>query len=175
MRLVILGSGGYGRVIADVAAQLEKYEEILFLDDNSMAADVVGKCEEYCSYVDEETEIYPAFGRNDLRMAWMKRLQDAGSKLPILIHQTAYVSPTAEIAEGTVILPNAVVNSYTRVGKGCIINAGALIDHNCVLGAGGHICLGAVIKADNVLPANIKIEAGAVIENRTYTEDCEEK
>ena len=40
MKLVILGSGGYGRMIADVAAQLNKYDEILFLDDNSAAEDV---------------------------------------------------------------------------------------------------------------------------------------
>lgn len=175
MRLVILGSGGYGRMIADVAAQLNKYDEILFLDDHSAAEDVVGKCGECLDYIDHETEIYPAFGRNDLRMEWLERVQEAGGKLPLLIHPTAYVSPTAEIAEGTVILPNAVVNSYTKIEKGCIINSGALIDHNCVLEEGTHICLGAVIKADNILPANIKIEAGAVIENRTYTEKRKEK
>lgn len=175
MRLVILGSGGYGRVVEDIAKQLKKYDEILLLDDNSTDSDVVGKCDEYWKYINEETEIYPAFGRNDLRMDWIRKLEAAGSKLPVLIHQTAYVSPTAEIAEGTVILPNAVVNSYTKVEKGCIINAGALVDHNCVLGEGSHICLGAMIKAENILPANIKIEAGVVIKNHTYMGICEEK
>ena len=33
MRLVILGMGGYGRTIADVALQTGKYDEIIFLDD----------------------------------------------------------------------------------------------------------------------------------------------
>ena len=50
MRLVILGAGGYGQTIADVASQLNRYDEILFLDDN--ATNAVGKCEDYQKYID---------------------------------------------------------------------------------------------------------------------------
>ena len=32
-RLMILGAGGYGKTVADVAAQLGCYEQIVFLDD----------------------------------------------------------------------------------------------------------------------------------------------
>ena len=35
MRLVILGAGGHGNTIADIATQLGCYEEIIFLDDNT--------------------------------------------------------------------------------------------------------------------------------------------
>ena len=35
MRLIILGMGGYGRTIADVAEQTGMYEEIIFLDDQA--------------------------------------------------------------------------------------------------------------------------------------------
>ena len=34
MRLIIIGAGGYGRTVADVARQSGKYESIGFLDDN---------------------------------------------------------------------------------------------------------------------------------------------
>lgn len=43
-RLVILGAGGYGRTVADLAAQSGQFAPIVFLDDNSAAADVAGKC-----------------------------------------------------------------------------------------------------------------------------------
>jgi len=54
MRLIILGSGGYGRVVADVASQLDKYKEISFLDDNSTAEDVLGSC---ASFLEHKNDI----------------------------------------------------------------------------------------------------------------------
>mgnify|MGYP002605572954 CR=1 FL=1 len=47
MRLIILGAGGYGRTVADIAAQTGQFDEISFLDDNSTARDVIGKCAEF--------------------------------------------------------------------------------------------------------------------------------
>ncbi len=40
MKLIILGAGGYGRTVADIARQSKRYSDILFLDDNSTAKDV---------------------------------------------------------------------------------------------------------------------------------------
>ena len=39
-----------------------EYEEIHFLDDNSTADNVIGKCEDFVKYKD--CLIYPAFGNN---------------------------------------------------------------------------------------------------------------
>ena len=166
MRLVILGAGGYGRTVFDLAEQSGRYERILFLDDNSPLA--AGKCAEYAAFLDEDTEFYPAFGNNAGRLDWLERLKDAGARIMALVHPTAYVSPRAEIGEGCVVLPKAVVNTDTRVERGCIINCGAIIDHGCVVGEGAHICLGAIVKAENNIPPRMKVEAGEVIENRTF-------
>ena len=167
-RLIILGSGGYGQVVADVAEQIERYDSIRFLDDNDTRDDVLGKCDDYASFSDGNTEFYPAFGNNELRIKWINELLKKGMNVATIIHQTAYVSPTVTVGVGTVILPKAAINRHTTIGKGVLINMGALIDHNCTLGDGCHICLGAMIKADNHIPAGLKIEAGQVIENRTY-------
>ena len=43
MRLIILGAGGFGRTVADLAAQSGRYETISFLDDGSNAPDVIGR------------------------------------------------------------------------------------------------------------------------------------
>lgn len=165
MKLIILGSGGYGRVVSDIASQSALYDEILFLDDNATAPDVLGKCEEFQRF---DGEFYPAFGNNEARVSWIRRLTGAGKKVATIVHPTAYVSPTATLGVGVTVLPNASVGSFTVVGDGCIINMGALIDHNCTIAQGCHICLGAIVKADNHLPETLKIEAGQVVENRTY-------
>ena len=65
MRLVILGAGGYGRTVADVAAQTGRYAEICFLDDHGDAPDVIGACCNFSQMIDDETIFYLAFGNND--------------------------------------------------------------------------------------------------------------
>lgn len=157
-RLVILGSGGYGRTVADVAYQLG-YSTIV-LDD----ADPVHPLSTFSSYIDENTSFIPAFGNSSFRMEWINRIEDNGGQLATLIHSTAYISPTATISPGCVILPHAIVNTDVVVGKGCIINLGAIVDHGCVLEEGVHICLGAIVKGENRIERLSKIEAGEVVE-----------
>ena len=166
MRLVILGAGGYGRNIADLAEQSGRYDEICFLDDAS--ADAVGKCVEFQRFADENTEFYAAFGNNALRMDWLKKFDDCGCAIATIVHPTAYVSPKVKVGRGVAILPRAIVNTGTVVGDGCIVNCGCIVDHDCVLSEGVHVCLGAIVKAENRIPALEKIEAGQVIANRTY-------
>ena len=122
MRLIILGAGGYGRTVADVAAQTGAYDKILFLDDNSLAEDVIGKCADFSAYADENTIFYPAFGNNEGRVSWLKRLSENSCKIATSVHQTAYVSPTLRMAEGNVILPHAIVNTSCEFKAGCIVN-----------------------------------------------------
>ena len=168
MRLIILGAGGYGRTVADVAAQTGRFESICFLDDHSDAPDAIGVCCDFSQMIDDETAFYPAFGNNEVRMGWLHRLMDSGCTVPTIIHPTAYVSPTARVMPGTVALPYAIVNTGCEIKAGCIVNCGAIIDHDCVLEEGVHVCLGAIVKAENRIPRCMKIEAGEVVQNKTY-------
>ena len=156
--LVILGAGGYGRTVADVAEQLGY--SIIVLDD----ADPVHSLSTFSYYIDEHTSFIPAFGNNAFRLEWINRIEESGGQLATLIHPTAYVSPTATINQGTVILPHAIINTDVVVGKGCIINLGTIVDHGCVLEEGVHICTGAILKGENRIEKCSKIEAGEVVE-----------
>ena len=156
--IVILGAGGYGRTVADIAAQLG-YSPIV-LDDNSSHP-----CSEFALY---NAPVIPAFGNNELRLDWCKRIEEAGLEAATLIHPTAYVSPTAEIEAGVVVLPKAVINTNVKVGKGSIINCGAIVDHDSIIEEGCHICLGAIVKGENRIKALTKIEAGEVVERGQF-------
>ena len=161
-KLVILGAGGYGNTVKDVAEQL--WYEIIQLDD----ADPLHPLSSFIDFVREGVEFIPAFGNNEFRLSWIDKLQTSGAALATLIHPTAYASPRAKIEEGVVILPHAIVNTDTIIGKGCIINLGSLIDHGCIIEEGCHICLGAIVKGENRIERLSKIEAGEVIEVRKY-------
>lgn len=166
-RLVILGAGGFGRTVADIASQLNIYSNICHLDDAD-GENVIGKLADLPSFIDDVTEFIVAFGNNSFRLEWCDEIARRGGKLATIVHPTAYVSPTAKIDEGTIVLPKAIINTNTRIGRGAIINCGAIIDHDCVIGNCCHICLGAIVKGENIIPQCTKIEAGQVVPNKHF-------
>lgn len=168
MRLIILGAGGHGKVVADLAKQTGKYKEIFFLDDNSQEAEVIGKCSQYLEFQSADTEMYPAFGNNTVRIQWENKLLEAGISLAKIIHPLAYVSPLAEVASGCVIMPYAVVNTGTKIKKACIINIGAMVDHDCILEEGCHLAPGSIVKGENHLSEGMKVDSGEVVPLQYY-------
>lgn len=71
MNLIILGAGGFGKVVEGVASSLNKYKNIYFLDDNSHLDNVIGKLDEYQKFSDNNTEFFVAFGNNEVRFNWI--------------------------------------------------------------------------------------------------------
>lgn len=168
MRLIILGAGGHGRVVADIARQTGRYEQIQFLDDQAVGADIVGKCEEYFRFKDADIEMYPAFGNNEARIQWENKIMEAEIILAKIVHPLAYVSPQAEVADGCVIMPYAIVNTGTIIKKACILNIGSLVDHDCILEEGCHLAPGAIVKGENHLLKGTKVDSGEVIPLQFY-------
>lgn len=162
-KLVILGSGGYGQTVADIAEQSGVYSRILLLDDAGE-----NKCDSFTRYIDSSTEFYPAFGNNELRIKWLRQIEKSGGFIATIIHNRAYVSPTAKIAKGVVIMPMAVVNTNCILECGVIVNIGAIIDHGCVIEEGVHLAPSSTVKAENRIKKFRKIETGVVIQNREY-------
>ena len=168
-KLLILGAGGFAKTIADLARQSGEYDRIGFLDDNAQGHYILGRCSEFRMFSGENVEMFPAFGCNETRMYWLNQLEEAGIRIPVLVHSSAYVSPTVRLKPGTAVLPKAVINTDCSIERGCLVNCGAIVDHDCTLEEGVHICVGAIVKANNQIPANTKIEAGTVIENNTFS------
>ena len=160
-KLVILGSGGYGRTVYDIADQLSY--SITVLDDTDKEHPLAS----FVCYIDDDTEFIPAFGNNEFRLQWINRIEEVGGKLATLIHPSAYVSSKAQVSSGCVILPGAIVNTGCKVGKGCIINLGATVDHDVVIEDGVHLCLCCIVKGENHISRCEKIEAGEIIERAT--------
>lgn len=167
-KLVILGAGGYGQSVGDIAMQLGHYSSIIFLDDNPSSTIASGKLENYIDFLGDGFEFYPAFGNNAYRKEWLEKLVMRGCHLATIVHQSAYVSPMASLGEAVVVMPHACIGTGVKVGDGCIINLGAIVDHGCFLEECVHLAPGAVVKAENRIPALSKIESGRVVENREY-------
>lgn len=167
--LLILGAGGHGRVVAETARSIwdiegnPEYGKIDFLDDLKPGA--VGKINDLPVLKKEYQDVFPAVGVYQKRLELYSRAKRFGFAVPVLIHPEAYVSPSATIGEGTVILPKAVVHTGTIAGKLCILSIGSLTDHDCVLEDGVYLDCGAIIKGSRI-PEGKRVPCGMVIENQ---------
>ena len=152
--LLLLGAGGHARVVAETALATGSFTHIGFLDDrfsvSSQLPDQLG----WPSLGPFDAALTPtlrqrfsyallAFGNADLRLQWLPRLVAANYNLPVLIHPTAFVSPSAQVGPGSVVLAQAAVQTNAVIGSCSIINTGCSVDHDAQLGSGVHICPGA--------------------------------
>lgn len=167
MRLVILGAGGFGQCVYEIASQLKKYDKIIFLDDSPFSK-AKGRLELFTELIDNNTEFITALGNNSLRLKWTQSFFDTGANIATLLHPMSYVSPSSRLGKGTILLPFSIVNTQSIIGNACIIDCGSIVDHGCVVGDGTHIKPGAIIRPENYLPNAMIIESGQVIEARTY-------
>jgi len=150
VRLLIIGGGGHGRVVADAAQRSAAvWVEIAFLDDRypalTMAGPwkIVGRFEDLKEFRPRFDASIPALGEARLRLGLLERAHAAGFELPVVVHPSATLSQYARIDYGSFVAAGAVVNIGSDLGPGCIVNTGATVDHDCRLAAGVHICPGA--------------------------------
>lgn len=155
--LVLIGAGGFARTLADIVTQTRLYNKLYFLDDVKKDA-VSGICSDYVCYINDNTEFYPAFSDNKIRMTWIDELHKCNAKIATIIHPSAYVSPTARISDGVAILPGAVVNTGSRLGSGVLVNCGAVVDHDCIVECCAHIKPRAVASAMSTVKSGMVVE-----------------
>jgi sugar O-acyltransferase (sialic acid O-acetyltransferase NeuD family) len=78
-----------------------------------------------------------------------------------VVHATAWISPTATLREGAVVLAQAVVNAGADVGRHAIVNSAAVVEHDVRVGHGSHLAPGAVIGGGTSIGENAFIGLGA--------------
>ncbi|MFR2839541.1 MAG: NeuD/PglB/VioB family sugar acetyltransferase [Zhenhengia sp.] len=167
--LLILGAGGHGKVVLDVAESMRCYETIHFLDDGKeigeevLGHQVVGKITECHLHSKDYTDAIVALGNNEIRLELTKKLKELGYHVPTLVHPTSVVSQYTTIKEGTVIMPQAVINADAKIGKACIINTGAIIEHDCIVGDGSHIAYRAVLGGEAKVGCKVLVDIGAMV------------
>lgn len=161
--LLILGAGGHGRVVKEVAEGMGVFEKIDFLDDNPDCEDAIGLCIDNEKFTGVYSYAFPAFGNNELRMKWIKRLEENGFTIPVLIHPTAFISPSAAVYPGTVVVAKAIVNTNSVIERGCIVSVGAIVDHDTFVGYGCHIDCGATVKANCEIKPFTTVKSGTVV------------
>lgn len=185
-RLVVVGAGGHGAVVAEAAAAGGQWSEIVFLDDGTTPERVVGYAvagglDRIDGFIEEQRQFVVAIGDNARRAKVVAALQEKSAALTSIVHAAAVVSPTAVMSPGSMLCAGAVVNARASLGLACIVNTAATIDHDCVLadfvhvspganlagrvrvGARSWIGIGACVRDGVVIGKDVVIGAGAAV------------
>lgn len=170
--LIIIGASGHGKVVADIASRMNRYEKICFLDDNMsihscLGFPVVGATGDYRKFI-SESDFFVAIGNADVRKKIQEQLLAENACIPTLIHPQAIIGSSVRIGIGTVVMAGAVVNPDVTIGTGCIINTGGSVDHDCVIGDYVHVAVGAHIAGAVSVGDSTWIGAGAIVSNNIH-------
>lgn len=147
--LLVVGAGGHGKVVADLADLLGCWRSIVFADDRFPELTHISRWPVVSTTQATDLANIPfdafvvAVGDNRLRLKLQQQLLDSSYSAATLIHPSAVVSPSVVLGCGTVVFANAVINIDAKIGAACIINTAATVDHDCVLEDGVHISPGA--------------------------------
>ena len=80
-----------------------------------------------------------------------------------IVHPTAWVSPSATLGEGTVVLAGATVNAAARIGRHAIVNSRVVVEHDVEVGDFVHIGPGAVVGGGAVIGDDAFVGLGALV------------
>ncbi|MGC3999857.1 MAG: acetyltransferase [Anaeromyxobacter sp.] len=186
--LLVYGSGGHGKVVADVA-ELAGFEVVGFLDDAEarqgtqiwdlpvLSLDAALREQSRWPGV----SVALGVGDNAARERCASRAAEAGLPIVTLVHPRANVARRVKLGEGVVVMSGASINPDARLGAGCIVNTGAVVEHDCwlgdfvhlspnaalggavVIGDRAHLGLGAVVLPGLRVGANSRVGAGAAV------------
>ncbi len=172
--IVLIGNGGHARAVRDVIESLNGYSislggrpEIVHVVEDTrklQATQWAALASEYNSFVVSVGQIKTAQPRIDIVSALNDFVDD--SVWVTLISPQAYVSPTAKIGIGTVIMHDAVVNAGAKVGAFCIINTSAIIEHDAEVLDFCHISTNAVVNGGAEVDRCSFVGSGAIVLNQ---------
>lgn len=177
-KLLVLGAGGHGRVVADIALS-SGYERVAFLDDafetlkTASSSPAIGPMSAIRDMASEWPDAIAAVGNNVRRLELFESLRKLGYGTPSIVHPSAIVSRGAQIGHGVFVAPTVVINVGARIDDAAILNTGARIDHDCVIGAACHIAPGATLSGGVEVGARAWLGTGcAVRQNVKIGEDA---
>ena len=164
-RLIIIGAGGHGKVIADNAVK-NGYTDICFVDDhasgNCMGFPIVGRSADLVSLDDGATDFVIGIGNNGVR-------KEVARKYDVnwvsLIHPSAQIGLHVSIGRGTVVMAGAIINACAAVGEHCIINTGAIVEHDNVIADYVHLSPGVALGGTVRIGALTHVGIGAAVRN----------
>ena len=159
--MILYGASGHGKVVAEILRG-NGIGNIVFCDDNPEA---ILKHETIKSsrLITNENAVIVTVGLNHIRKKIVSR--NMNLSYARAIHSRAFVSDTAEILEGSVVMAGAIINVDSKIGRHVIVNTAAVVDHDCEISDFAHVSPNATLCGGVKVGEGTWIGAGAIIKN----------
>lgn len=171
-RVVLLGAGGHARVLIEIA-RFNGLEVVALLDDNPSlhgkkldGVAITGGIDTLDRFDAREVTLVNAIGSAglpNLRKQVVLRRAVTGFSFATLVHTSATISSSAELAGGAQIIAGAVVGPAVSLGAHTILNTCASVDHDVTVGDFTHIAPGATVCGGCCIGPNCHIGCGATL------------
>jgi sugar O-acyltransferase (sialic acid O-acetyltransferase NeuD family) len=179
-RIVIIGAGGHGLVVADIlrAARAgydahdghyaHPFEVVGALDDNPELTgqrvfnlSVLGTTRDLPRIPHDA--IVVAIGDNASREQLTNEFVQRGERLFTARHPHASVGAAVECGAGSMISAGAVIAPAVILGTGVILNTRCSVDHHCLIGSFAHIAPGVTLGGNVTIGTRTLIGLGATV------------
>ncbi len=172
MKIMIIGAGGHGQVVADILLAMQQdgseVNPIGFLDDDStlkgqylLDLPVLGGLADLPN-IDHDAVII-GIGGNSTRRNLFEKLRSQGEIFVTALHPRAVIARKVSIGEGSVICAGVVVNTGTEIGVNIILNTGCTVDHHNQIGDHAHIAPGVHLGGDVQIGQGTLVGIGATV------------
>ncbi len=185
-QLIIIGAGGMGRTIYDIARESIGYrsEFIIkgFIDDNLSALDgfdnyppVLSRISEY---IPEENDVFTFSIGGEARRKCIENLVERGANFINLIHTTARIGTNVQLGKGNIIAAFTSLGADCKIGDYNMIQSYTVIGHDASIGDFNRIdthvtCVGGIkIKNETIIHTSAVINHKVTIEDKAKVGAC---
>jgi acetyltransferase EpsM len=176
--LVVVGGGEHARVVIEAARTRPEAWQVLGIVDPGPATrtrqlvgvEHLGDDGDLVSRLDRmDDELRPwcilGFVGSDGARARNRAVERLGPTVrwATVVHERAWVSPSAQLGEGSVILAGAIVNAGAVTGRHAIVNSAAVLEHDVVLGDHVHVGPRAVLGGGSRVGSGAVLGLGSLV------------
>ena len=167
-KVILIGYSGHAYVVADIAIE-NQYEIIGYTEKNEVQKNPFNL--NYAGYEKrrdffenkKEVGFIIGIGDNFIREKIYNLVNSKNAEVTTLISNTASISQSASIDNGTFVNRNVSINALAKIGKNVILNTACVIEHECEILDSVHIGPGAVLAGNVLVGERTFIGANSVI------------
>jgi sugar O-acyltransferase (sialic acid O-acetyltransferase NeuD family) len=178
--IILIGGGGHCKSCIDVIEQENRYSIVGIVDvkekskQKLLGYSFIGTDEDLPKLIGKYKNALITLGQiksADIRKKLYDILKRLNANLPVIVSPLAYVSKSAVVEEGTIVMHHVIVNAEAKIGANCILNSKSLIEHEAEIGNSCHISTGAMINGQVKVSNECFVGSGSVIANNVTVTD----
>ncbi|NNM09747.1 MAG: acetyltransferase [Flavobacteriaceae bacterium] len=158
--ITLYGAGGHCYAVVELIRSLGEFDPVLIIDDNPNVGSIFDIPVQPNQPEQINEYLCVTIGNNVIRKRIVERQK---SIYPNFVHDSVVSYPSVTIGEGSVILPNAVLDAGVEINKHCIVNLNATVSHNTIVNDFCHIAIQAAVAGGVQLGEGVLVGAGSVI------------